>query len=60
MDVSAAIVAKSDQLNAIAIHRAEVRIKMKNKRPKLRRSNTAHFRLKQYTRNNPEMKWIYP
>ncbi|MEG2887228.1 MAG: hypothetical protein RR853_08895 [Aurantimicrobium sp.] len=43
-----------------SVHRAEVRSKMKNKRPKLRWGNRATLRLRRYIRNNPDTKWIFP
>ena len=43
-----------------AVHRAEVRVKMKNKRPKLRKSTKITQPLRRYTRENPDMKWLLP
>lgn len=43
-----------------AVHRAEVKVKMKHKRPKLRRSTKITQPLRRYTRENPEMRWLLP
>lgn len=52
--------ANAIQSLAIAVHRADVRTKMKNKRPRLRQSSKIVTPLRRYVRNNPDAKWIFP
>lgn len=53
-------VAPAIESMAIAVKRAEVRVKMKHKRPRLRKSTRITQPMRRYVRQNPDLKWLLP